>query len=70
MQEHFKTIDVELDDGRQQLYYCAANGKLYRESEIEILAAVLKGTDITEVYSPEKGDETVPQVRIDARRFI
>ena len=48
------TIDVELDDGRQQLYSCVANGKLYRESEIEILAAVLKGTDITEVYSPER----------------
>ena len=54
MQEHFNTIDVELDDGRQQLYSCVANGKLYRESEIEILAAVLKGTDITEVYSPER----------------
>ena len=54
MKQHFEAIDVEPDDGRQQSYSCVANGKLYCESEIEVLAAVLKGVDVTEISSPKR----------------
>ena len=52
--QHCKDIDVETDDGRQQLYSCVANGKLYNDHDVHILALVLKGVDITEIYSPER----------------
>ena len=52
--QHCKDIDVETDDGRQQLYSCVANGKLYKDHDVHILALVLKGVDITEIYSPER----------------
>ena len=42
------------DSGRQQLYSCVANAGLHREVDIEILAMVLNGADITEVFSPER----------------
>ena len=54
MKVHFGSIDVVPDCGKQQLYSCVAHGKLYREEDIAILSAVLKGVDITEIYSPER----------------
>ena len=42
------------DCERQQLHWCVANGRLYSEADIGILAMVLKGVDITEVFSPER----------------
>ena len=49
-----QSIDVHLDSVSQQVYSCVANGKLYNDSEIAILAAVVKGVDITEIFSPER----------------
>ena len=54
MQDHFNSIEVRPDCERQQLYSCVANGGLYSESDIGMLAMVLKGADITEVFSPER----------------
>ena len=49
MQDHLDNINVRPDCRRQQLYSCVANGKLYNEEDIGVLASVLKGVDITEV---------------------
>ena len=54
MQELFNSIEGRPDCERQRLYSCAANGGLYCESDIGIFAMVLKGADITEVFSPER----------------
>ena len=54
MQCHGRSIDERTDSIGGQLHSCVANGKLYCESDMAILASVLKGVDITEVYSPER----------------
>ena len=54
MQHHFNYIEVRPDCERQQLYSCVANGRHYSESDIGLLAMVLEGADITEVFSPER----------------
>ena len=36
------------------MFSCAANGKYYKESDVAVLAAVLKGLDLTEIFSPER----------------
>ena len=54
LRDHFDTISVRPDCERQQLYSCVANGGLYNEADIKILAMVLKGADVTEVFSPER----------------
>ena len=54
MRDHFEGIEVRPDCQRQQLYSCVANGKLYNDADIAILSSVLKGADITEVFSPER----------------
>ena len=52
--EHLANIDVHCDSIEQQVYSCVANGKLYRSDEIEVLAAVCKGVDVSEIFSPER----------------
>ena len=52
MPEHFSFIEVRPVCERQQLYSCVANGGLYSESDTGILAMVLKGADVTEVFIP------------------
>ena len=52
--EHLTGMDVKCDSPEQQIYSCVANGKLYREDEIEVLAAICKGVDVTEIFSPER----------------
>ena len=47
-------MGVHCDSIEQQIDSCVANGKLCRNDEIEILAAVCKGVDITEIFSPER----------------
>ena len=54
MRENFDGIGVKPDCEKQQIFSCVANGKLYNENDIAVLAAVLKGVDITEVFSPER----------------
>ena len=54
MQVHMDSIDVRPDSYPQQIFSCVANGRLYNESDIGVLAAVLKGVDITEIYSPAR----------------
>ena len=54
LRDHLGSIPVCPDCERQQLYSCAANGGLYNEADIKILAMVLNGADITEVFSPER----------------
>ena len=41
-------------DVPQQMFSCVANGKYYKESDVAVLAAVLKGVVITEIFSPER----------------
>ena len=54
MQNHLISIEVRPDCKRQQLYTGVANGGLYSESDIGILAMLQKGADITGVFSPER----------------
>ena len=54
MQDHFNSIEVRPGCERQQLYSYAANGGIDGDSEIGILAMVLRGADITEEFSPER----------------
>ena len=54
LEDHLASINVHCDSIEQQICSCVANGKLYRDAEIEILAAVCKGVDITETFSPER----------------
>ena len=52
MLSHFATVLVRPDCVGQQLHSCVANGKLYNDDEMKLLACMLSGVDITEVYSP------------------
>ena len=56
LDDHFGSIGVRPDSEQQQLYSCVANVGLYSESDVRVLAVVLKGVDITEVFSPERVD--------------
>ena len=47
-------IPVVHDDMPQQIFSCFANGKYFKESAVAVLAAVLTGVDITEIFSPER----------------
>ena len=52
--DNFGSIGVRPDCERQHLYSCVSNSGLYNESDIRVLAMVLKGVDITEIFSPER----------------
>ena len=54
MYAYLSGISVVHDDVPQQMYSCVANGKYYKESDVAVLAAVLKGVDITEICGPER----------------
>ena len=49
MRHHGNGIDVHHDSVAQQLHSCVANGKLYCDHDMTLLAAVLKGVGISEV---------------------
>ena len=48
------SIGVRPDSEQQQLYSCVANGGLYNGSDVWVLAMVLHGAGITEVFNPER----------------
>ena len=54
MSDHFSSIKVFPDGSKQMFYSCVANGRMYNFEDMEVLSAVLRGVDITEVYSPER----------------
>ena len=54
MKRYVKWNDVPPDRGMQKCCSCVANGKIYDESEIAILASVIKGVAITEISIPEQ----------------
>ena len=54
MYAYLSGIPVVPDDAPQQMFSCVANGRYYKESDVAVLAAVLKGFDITEIFSPER----------------
>ena len=54
MYAYLSGIPVVHDDVPQHMFSCVANGKYYKESDVAVLAAVLKGVDITEIFSPER----------------
>ena len=47
-------MDVFPDRSEQMFYSCVANGKLYNDQDMSVLSAVLRGVDVTEVFSPER----------------
>ena len=53
MQRHAAGIDVRPDSTAGHMYSCVANGKLYCEHDMAILALVLNGADITEVITTD-----------------
>ena len=52
--DQLESIGVRPDWEQQQLYSCLANGAFYNQSDVRVLAMVLKGFDFTEVFSPER----------------
>ena len=54
MYAYLSGVPVVHADVPQQMFSCVANGKYYKKSDVAVLAAVLKGVDITEIFSPER----------------
>ena len=54
MYAYLSGIPVVPEDVPQQMFSWFANGKCYKESDVASLAAVLKGVNITEIFSPER----------------
>ena len=54
MQARFDVVEVHPDCARHQLCSRVANGKMYDDAEVCVIAAVPKGFDITEVFSPQR----------------
>ena len=53
MWQHGDSIDVRPDSDAGQLHSCVANGELYCDRDMALLAEVLLGADITNVFSPK-----------------
>ena len=54
MSSYTQQIPVRPDCIGQQLSSCVVSGRLYDAGEMKIMADMLMGVDITEVYSPER----------------
>ena len=73
MYAYLSGTPVVHDDVPQQMFSCFANTKYYKESDVAVLAAFLKGVDITQMSSPErvtkvcKKNHRVPDYSFDLR---
>ena len=52
LRAHAEGIHVRPDCVGLQLHSCVANGKMYNDDEMRVVACMLSGVDITEVFSP------------------
>ena len=51
MLNHLKSIDTRPDCIGQQLHACVADGKMYDDDKMRVIACILSGVDITEVFN-------------------
>ena len=68
LDDDFGSIGVRPDREQQQLYSCVANGGLYNESDIRVLAMVLKGIAYIQVMVSSKVWHALQLTRAASRR--
>ena len=54
MISHLQSIDVWPDDERQQSMSCVVHGFVHKQDDMKILAMMLNGVDMSEVFSPAR----------------